>query len=349
MRRQLCGVSTRISRQRQNRLGMHITRKSPAQVARAHQAGLRSACVWGLVAGAGFAVALTGCSSASKKGVLEAGGVCFGRAFSTSGEGSVGIPQTISAPLPAAITARYAVFRRASRPEDRPPGTPGIFARELGEIYQLASYYSSGVRSVSVGRASRRYLVVPAFARQAGLPPANCISSQRLRKLQEQQARRATEPVYCIVEVRARRIRPVSSCTPFVAIEEGGEVFGEVSTRGRQIIELVPDSVALVRIVRSAGVMAVRTSENTFRFTPPPLPRGTRRQLQKLGRQIATPNLPNAQRERATNEYNRRLAESAPKQIEWFNAAGQRIRVISASDVASGPHSVGDLRAPIQG
>jgi hypothetical protein len=72
-------------------------------------------------------------------------------------------------------------------------------------------------------------------------------------------------------------------------------------------------------------------------------------QLQALQRQIATPNLAKAQRERAISEYNNLLAEVQPRQIEWLNATGLRIRAIPATDVARGPHSVGDLRAPIEG
>jgi hypothetical protein len=205
------------------------------------------------------------------------------------------------------------------------------------------------VRSAPLAGASHRYLVVPALARQESLPPANCLSSQQRRELQEQQARRATEPVYCIVEVRGRRIRSASSCTPFAANEEGGEVFSGASTTGRPIVELAPDPVALVRIVAPASAITARTTENMFRFNLPAPPRGVQRQLQALQRQMATPNLPKAQRERAIREYNNLLTEAGPKQIEWLNAAGQRIRAIPASDVARGPHSVGDLRAPIEG
>lgn len=281
---------------------------------------------------------------------MAAGALCLGPALSSGGESSGVAPQAIVGRLPAAIAAKYAIFRRATRHGDRPPGTAGTFARELGTTYQLASYYAASVRSVLMpGVSSRRYLIVPAFARREPLPPANCMSSQQRRELQEQQARRATEPVYCIVEVRGRRIRPASSCTPFAANEEGGEVFSGASTTGRPIIELAPDPVALVRIVAPAGTITARTSENVFRFKPPAPPRTDQAQLQALQRQIAIPNLPKAQRERAINEYNNLLAEVQPKQIEWLNAAERHIRAIPASDVARGPHSVGDLRAPIKG
>jgi hypothetical protein len=255
----------------------------------------------------------------------------------------------ISGDLPAAITAKYALFRRAAQSKDRPPGTPGAFARELGATYQLASYYGAGVRSASLAGAYRRYLVVAALARQEGLPQANCISGRRHREFQGQQARRATEPVYCIVEVRRQRIRPVSSCTPFAANEEGGEMFSGLSATGRPIVELAPDPVALVRIMTPTGTIAERITENAFRFNSPTPPRETQRQLQTLQRQIVTLNLPKAQRERAVSEYNKRLAEAGPQQIEWLNAIGQPIRTIPASDVARGPHSVGDLGAPIGG
>lgn len=280
---------------------------------------------------------------------MAEGGLCLGPTLSSTAGDGARIPRSITAPLPAAITAKYALFRRAARSGDRPPGAAGAFARELGAIYRLASYYSAGVRSASLAGASRRYLVVPALARQESLPPANCLSSQQRRELQEQQARRATEPVYCIVEVRGRRIRPASSCTPFAANEEGGEVFSGTSTTGRLIVELAPDPVALVRIVAPAWAITARTTENVFRFNLSAPPRGVQRQLQALKRQIAMPNLPQAQRERAIGEFNSLLTEAGPKQIEWLNAAGQRIRAIPVSDVARGPHSVGGLRAPIEG
>ena len=319
----------------------------PAKSARRVRPG-PTVCLTGLAACVAFLLVLAGCSSASKSSVAAAGGLCLGPVVGSSGEGSTGPPRPLAGQLPARLAAKYALFRRAAILRDRPPGTATAFARELGASYQLASYYPAAVRAAAVVGSGRRYLIVPAFARQEPLPPANCVSSVQYRELQEQQARRATETVYCVVEVRGQRVSPASACTPFAANDEGGEVFSGAGIRGRPIIELAPDSVASVRIVAPGGEVTARTDENVFTFTSPPPAPSVQNRVHELERQIAT-SKSKAQRESAMSEYNNLLTEARPKHIEWLNKNGSLIRAIPASNVSRGPHSVGDLRAPIEG
>jgi len=281
-------------------------------------------------------------------------------------------PQSLTTPLDATILAQFELFRRPALPSDTPPTrglAGGKLARELSQDYTLASYYPAYVRQLTVQSGGRRYYVVPAFGRREALPPAGCVSAGARRELVAQQQRRSVEPVYCIIEVGGQVDQPVG-CKPFAAIDQYAEIFQSGAFGGESIVDLVPDSVASVRIsYRARALIVMSVSDNAILFTPPsPSPRLTADQnllsrLQVGGYcyrrspharwQCTYTRRTKAQRLQYTKtmtDYRQVVAASDPTKIEWLAATGGLISTINPPTACSiAATSVGDLRAPIEG
>jgi hypothetical protein len=169
--------------------------------------------------------------------------------------------------------------------------------------------------------------------------------------LVEQQHRRLTEPVYCIIEVGGSRNAPLPGCEPFAAIDEGLRVFRSSDFTREPTVELVPNGIASVRIAyRAAAPIVVPISENSFLFTPPPPPLRLADDLKRLEPELTDKHLTKAQRRRITIQWEKIMTETDPTKIEWLNNAGGLVRAISAPVAGSNSvTSVGDLRAPVGG
>jgi len=269
-----------------------------------------------------------------------------------------GPPKALSAALDKAIVARFAIFRRDV------PVRDGL-GRELSRDYTLASWYPGYVR-----RVGRRYDVVPAFGRRETVVSPGCASARTRLELVEQQLRRTTEPVYCIVEAGRDGSIPLG-CEPFAAVGEDAEIFRPGAASGEPIVELVPDGVAAVRIsYRARAPIVVPVSDNAIVFAPPPpSPRvATARKrlgsLKTVGGYCSRggthsrwschftrlTKAQQRQRKKAVAEYDAAAAADGPTKVEWLDRAGGLMRTIdppTARRIAA--ISVGDLRAPIRG
>lgn len=293
---------------------------------------------------------LAGCATVRKGKVADnADAICL---FPPSGFSSAGAspPVSLRGRLPATIETNYGIFRRRISSSERAFVERPQFGRELGDLFQLSSYYAMSGRFLHVPRGRHAFVIVVALARHESLPPASCLRSPHYGELEAQQRRRGWEPLYCILEIRGDRIVPVAPCTPFAANEEGGNIFNSYSVHGESLLELTPDDVALVSITTPQGVVRAEVINNVYMFRPPTPTRAVRSRLRELGRQIAHADLPKPLRERSINKYNMVLSDGVrPTRIEWRDAVDRLVRTIGTSDVRQGLHAVGELRSPIEG
>jgi hypothetical protein len=266
------------------------------------------------------------------------------------------LPKELSTPLEATILSSFAIFRRGALPSEELPGVSpvgGGLDHVLSRDYELSGFYPAYLRQVRRLPDGRRYFVIPAFARPEAVPLARCFRAGVRRRLVQQQHRRLTEPVYCIIEVGGSREAPVPGCEPFAQVAESFQAFHVSDFLGEPTIELVPDGIASVRIVYPSHVQVVASvSENAFLLTPPPTPRSRLDvYLRRLARKIGEGDrLPKAERERITRQYNKAYTGTYPTRIEWLDSAGGLVRAISPPTAESdSATSVGDLRAPIGG
>jgi hypothetical protein len=260
-------------------------------------------------------------------------------------------PKELSAPLQASIVASFDVFRRSALPIDEPPIEAGSLGRELVKDYELSSYYPAYVRQLERRPNGARYFVVPAFGRYE-TTPSSCGPAALHRRLVEQQRRRLTEPVYCIIETGGSKNASPPGCEPFAAVDESFPVFRSVGTFSPEpTVGLVPDGVASLRIAyRETDPILVRVSNNAFVFTPPPASARLTVELRHLQSELEGTHVSSAQRTNITLRWNKALAEAQPIRIEWLNSAGGLVRTISApTSIRISATSVGNLRAPIEG
>jgi hypothetical protein len=283
-------------------------------------------------------------------------------------------PQALSTDLPAAILARYALFRRPAQRADAPPPKALVgrtLARELVQDFTLASWYPAEVRKLEGPTRAARYYVIPAFGRREAVP-SSCRPARARRELVAQQRRRLTEPVVCVIAVGAGGSTP-GDCKPFAASEAEADVFAS-GGRIDPIVSLVPDGVTWLRIsYRSRPPMTVPVAGNALVFTPPPLSRHLRALQDKAMRLDAqwggcyrtahaplvcgNPHLTKAQNHRLKNDldharaaYQQAAAANDPTQIDWLDAAGRVVRTLAPPTPAQlAATSVGNLRAPISG
>lgn len=271
-------------------------------------------------------------------------------------------PQAVSTPLDAAILARYALFRRAARPEDAPRG----LAHELAQGFTLARWYPAYVRALGPRARGARYYAVPAFGLRRAVP-RDCEPAAARREVAAQQRRRPTEPVVCLIAVGGAVGGP-RDCEPFAAIEADAALFASAG-RIDPIVSLVPDGVAALRIsYRTRPAVVVPVSDNAIAFVPPatsPRLRALQRAAGADGSWVSCsraghgewrcrgPGLTRAQSRRlqlAKAAYAQVVAAADPTQIEWLDAAGRVIRTLQPPTRAFLESiDVGQLRAPIGG
>jgi hypothetical protein len=268
------------------------------------------------------------------------------------GGGSVSRPEgeanELPGPMESSILADFAVFRRPAEPSDQLPAL-----NLAGEVLdsQLSSYYPGYVRQLLVLPHGGRYFAIPAFERSESIPSGRCLPPSlrpQRAKLVEEQRRRASDPVYCIVRVGGGRedVAP-PDCQPFAEVDRGVSLFASAFSQG-PIVGLVPDGVASVRIAYPSGTqIEASVGENAFAFTPPQAPIRRARDLVKgvvrelaSGRPAKAKRLTRAQVRRLQKAYvnliRRALAELEPSRAEWLNAAGAPIRTIARPQPADG-------------
>jgi len=227
----------------------------------------------------------------------------------------------------------------------RPVG--GVLYRD----YELSSFYPAYLRRLSRLPDGRQYFVIPAFGRPETVPPAHCFPAGVRREVVEQQQRRLTEPVYCIIEVGGTKYTPAPGCEPFAQVAGSVGAFHVSDFLGEPTIELVPDGVASVRIVYPSHVQIVASvSENAFLLTPPRPPRSPlEAYLMRLVHKILDGRLSTTERNKITIQYNKAFTGTYPTRIEWLDSAGGLVRAISPPNAqTNSATSVGDLRAPLE-
>jgi hypothetical protein len=261
-------------------------------------------------------------------------------------------PRELSTPLETSILSRFAIFHKAALGSDESPIRAGDLGRALAKGYELSSYYPGYLRQLGTLADGRRYFAIPAFGRFEGLPPVNCRPAALRRELIEQQHRRLTEPVYCVIETdKGKNANPIG-CEPFAEVDEGRPIFQSIGIITKEpTVGLVPDSVASLRIAyRATAPLTVPVSNNAFLFTSPPPRAHVKTKLSQLAREFARKHLSFAQQSSLTQRWNRAVAEAEPTRIEWLDSSGGLMRTIHPPTATSNSStSVGNLRAPIGG
>jgi hypothetical protein len=231
--------------------------------------------------------------------------------------------------------------------------------RELHKDYELSSYYPAYVRQLTGLPGDRRYFVIPAYGRSEAVPPAHCLLAGERHERVEEQHRRLTEPVDCIIVAGGSENEPLQGCEPFAGILQGGRVFQSDALTKEPVVELVPDGVTSVRIAyRETPTIVVPVSENAFLFTPPPPTPRVKAALRKrpkprivvIKHAITMAEFRRIASRRSASPWDKILGETHPIRIEWLNSTGGVLRAISPPTVESNSAtSVGDLRAPLEG
>jgi hypothetical protein len=255
------------------------------------------------------------------------------------------LPAASTGPFASTVTAMYGVLRRPGLPEDVPPPINPL-AEDLG--YRLRVYYPDEIRQLSRNADGERYFLLPAFERGYPLPPARCLP-KRLRKfaakLLAEQRKRETEPVYCIEEVGPRRPPyPGAQCQPFAAIQTG-ERLAETASARSEVIELVPDGVATVRLLyRGGAVVTAAATSNSYSFTPPRKLIGeVRAQLKGLlkGASHLSAGRHAALVRSFLDRARALVAKLVPRRVEWLDAGGNTVRSFTPVSRSHGGGLVG--------
>jgi len=227
----------------------------------------------------------SGCSSAATK---------VGDSFDRSSCISPVVPETrqtappaeLMTPLNASIVSNFAIFRRmvSVRDEPSPDALAGrTLQDEIVKDYKLSSYYPAYVRQIYVGPRRHQYFVIVGFGRPELTPRPRCSTNGARREFVEQQRRRLIEPVYCVMTTFLHVTEPTFGCEPFSAVIEGGALFGSAVLAGQQIVEIVPDGVASIRLsYRGRGPINVAVHENAFVFESPGVPANMRSELNRF-------------------------------------------------------------------
>ena len=231
------------------------------------------------------------------------------------------------------------MLRRPAGAEDQlPPLNP------LGEdlTYQLRSYFPDEIRQIARDADGARYFVVPGYRRVFPIPAAQCLP-KRLRHLHAEllakQRVQEMEPIYCIDNIAAHRNRyREAACLAFSTVQTGEAITASSASR-TDVVELVPDGVATVRLSYPAGqVIVAPASGNAFSFTPPqgPIKAAVKalRPLRLHGRH-PSPRQLEVQLGRLVNRAEKLFESLRPKTVEWLDVAGRVLR--SFSPPAHGP------------
>jgi hypothetical protein len=253
------------------------------------------------------------------------------------------LPSIATAPLDPGVIGTFGLLRRPAGPEDQLPPL-----NRLGEQLQgrLSSYFPDEIRQVSKDAEGERYFVILGFAQVSPIPPARCLPKKlrpRRPELVARQHQQESEPVYCLENIdRHRGFYESGDCQPFAAISLGG-VFIRSAASATDVVDLVPDGVATVRIsYRDGEVLSAPVSGNAFSFTPPKAPiKKAKAALVRFGRAHRGSHLSNRQREHLLRVFfallEREIRALAPTNVQWLGAAGGVLRSFTPSSPEAGP------------
>ena len=243
-------------------------------------------------------------------------------------------PVAETSPLDPAVTSMFAVLRRPAGPEDQIPLFNPL-SEAIGD--QLRSYLPAYIRQLTRDSEGDRYFLIVGFEQSGPIPPAKCLPPDIRRHYAQFVAeahRRETQPVYCIEDIGSHHSGYVESgCQPFASVQSGARLISTDESTS-DVIELVPDGVATVRLIYLRGsVVTAPVSANTLSFTPPQRPiTEAQRRLRPLRKEIAKQF--RAHHQTAFSQLVRRFTKLAaeivrrlrPQTVEWIGAGGQVVR-----------------------
>jgi hypothetical protein len=240
-------------------------------------------------------------------------------------------PVELAGALEPSVLSSYGVLRRAQRPSDLlPPVNSAATEVESG----LSGYYASEIRQVARLPNGQRFVLVPGLPRAIGVVDESCVPAS-LRKVVEEQQKKAAEPRYCVVEVPSRGPFSGGECEPFADASQSPEIFGlSLFGVGQTVALLVPDGVASVRVT-GPGKESVTSpvSENAYLYTPTP---HDVKLAAHVFHAVFTEHEPKhptkAQRRRALHRFERALREvvtrTKPSKVEWLDATGKVLKTV---------------------
>jgi hypothetical protein len=259
-------------------------------------------------------------------------------------------PVPEASPLDPAATAMFAVLRRPAGAEDQVPVFNSL-NENLG--YELRSYFPAYLRQLTRDPGGDRYFLIVGFERSSPVLPPSCFPPRQRRlqaELVEAQRKREHTPVYCIEDVSAAQGHyGGSGCQPFAAVQSGARLIAQDES-STDVVELVPDGVAAVRLHYLQGnAVTSAVAGNAFTFIPPQRPlKEAQLKLRHLRRQIVG-------RFRAGRGHRlhllRRFVKLArkirkrlqPQNVEWIGPGGQVIRSFTPHVEALGGASFGGI------
>jgi hypothetical protein len=222
----------------------------------------------------------------------------------------------------------FGVLRRPPGPEDQLPLFNPL-SEDIG--YQLRSYLPAYIRQIASDPDGERYFLIVGFERGFPLPPVQCLPKEVRRhaaQLIAEQRERETQPVYCIEDIGPHRPQyGGASCEPLAGIQTGGSLIASAKSTS-DVVDLVPDGVATVRLrYRSGTVITAPVANNEFDFTPPQRPiREARARARHIFRALARQHRGSRQLRslfKLLRDIDRRLP---PETVEWLGGSGQVIR-----------------------
>jgi hypothetical protein len=244
---------------------------------------------------------------------------------------SSSVPIAETKALDPAITGTFAVLRRAAAPEDQPPLFNPL-NEDLG--YQLRSYLPAYLRQLASDPDGERYFLIVGFERGFPLPPAQCLPKEVRRHVAQliaEQRKRENQPVYCVDDIGPHRTQYGASCQPFASIQTGAGLIASAQSTS-DVIELVPDGVATVRLLYRRGTTITSSvANNEFDFTPPQGPiKEARARVRRLFLTLRRDRLAHRKGSRDVRSLLKRLRDIdrqlPPDKVEWLGANGQLIR-----------------------
>ena len=256
-------------------------------------------------------------------------------------------PAQLPGTLEAQVLADYAVFARPQLPSDL---LPPVNSAGLSLEFRIAGYYAGEIRQLILLPDGRRYLAVPGFLRTLPVPPAICLpkgARKHRAELVEEEARRRTQPAYCIVEVGSRRALGGGECTLFGEAPEEQELFSaglgfSLGSGSGTVVSLVPNGVSAVRVVYPHGpTVTAEVSENAFLLRLPASVLRDARKIQRQMERVHFPKHPNKARLHAVEKVLTRLqrhlqAEAEPLRVEWLGPGGSTLKIVPRPKAPNG-------------
>lgn len=242
-------------------------------------------------------------------------------------------PASLSGTVEASVLAQYGVLRRAAQPSDTLPAINPA----AGDIeFSLSGYFEGAIRQVLARPNGERVFIVPGLPRSLDLPPLRCVPKEvrkSLSKLEEREAKRATEPAFCVVDVGAPRTFGSEPCETFSEIPSSRRLF-RLPISAEPVILLVPDGVASVRITGpGAATQTIAASENAYLYEmSPSIVKRRARLFARLFRQHLKRHPSAAERERS-NRLERSviggLSRTEPTKVEWLDPSGVVLKTVT--------------------